>query len=57
MICEKLTKISVLGLKVAKNTLKTVKKGDFLSPIFPQTQKLGVKPEDFTPNFGARGRT
>ena len=46
MICEKFTKISVLALKVVKNALKTAKNGDFLSPIFPQRQENGVKPED-----------
>ena len=54
---KKLTKISVLGLKVVKNVLKTAKNGDFLSPIFPQRQENGVKPEDFTPFSGADDRT
>ena len=34
-----------------------VKKRKIFSPIFPQRQANGVKPEDFTPNSGAAGRT
>ena len=55
MICEKFTKISILGLKVVKNALKTAKNGDFLSPIFPQRQENGAKSKDFTPKIGAAG--
>lgn len=52
-ICEKLTKTRAKAPKTRKKGKNGVKK----PKSFPQMQKLGVKPEDFTPNFGARGRT
>ena len=49
--CEKITKTPKRRLKSGKKGKKMAKNGENRSPIIPQTKKIGVKPEDFTPKM------